>query len=261
VVPRIHARRHAFILQNPDRRVIFLIPYEREFTLIGTTDVEVADTEFAPSIAPDETDYLCAAASRYTERPITREQVVWSYAGVRPLYDDGSRNPSAVTRDYHLLLDDGPDGRSPPLLSVFGGKITTYRRLAEQALDRLSRRFPGTRAWTHMEPLPGGDFRGRSFTEVFDDCVRRHPGLPAPWLARLLRRHGTLAETIIGDATSESGLGEKFGGGLYQRELDHLVEHEWAREDDDVLWRRTKCGLHMSAAQRSRVQDYLSRVA
>jgi D-erythritol 1-phosphate dehydrogenase len=261
VVPRIHAQRHAFILQNPDRRVIFLIPYEREFTLVGTTDVAVGEGDFEARISADEIDYLCAAASRYTERPVTRGQVVWSYSGVRPLYDDGSRDPSAVTRDYHLLLDEGGDERAAPLLSVFGGKITTYRRLAEHALAKLSRRFPGTRAWTHTEPLPGGDFGGRSFTEVFDDCVRRHPGLPAPWLARLLRRHGTLAERIIGRAASESGLGEKFGGGLYQCELDHLVEHEWAREDDDVLWRRTKCGLHMSPAQRSRVQDYLSRIA
>jgi glycerol-3-phosphate dehydrogenase len=260
VVPRIHARRHAFILQNPDRRVIFLIPYEREFTLVGTTDVAVGETDFASAISAEEVDYLCGAASRYTERPITREQVVWSYSGVRPLYDDGSRNPSAVTRDYHLLLDEGADGRGAPLLSVFGGKITTYRRLAEHAMAKLSRRFPGTRAWTHSEPLPGGDFRGRTFTQIFDDCVRAHPGLPAPWLARLLRRHGTLAESIIGAATSESGLGEKFGGGLYQREVDWLVANEWAREEDDVLWRRTKCGLHMSPAQRSRVQDYLSRV-
>jgi glycerol-3-phosphate dehydrogenase len=259
VVPRIHSKRHAFILQNPDRRVIFLIPYEREFTLVGTTDVEVADEDFAPVISASEVEYLCAAASRYTERPITPERVVWSYSGVRPLYDDGSRDPSAVTRDYHLLLDEGPDGRGAPLVSVFGGKITTYRKLAEHVLAKLSRRFPGTRAWTHAEPLPGGDFGGRGFTGLFDDCVHRHPRLPAPWLARLLRRHGTLAETIIGGAASEAGLGEYFGGGLYQRELDYLVANEWAREDDDVLWRRTKCGLHMSEAQRSRVQDYLSR--
>ena len=260
VVPRIHAKRHAFILQNPDRRVIFLIPYEREFTLVGTTDVAVGDDEFEARISPGEIEYLCAAASRYTERPIAPGQVVWSYSGVRPLYDDGSRDPSAVTRDYHLLLDEDSAGGAP-LLSVFGGKITTYRRLAEHAMEKLARRFPGTRAWTHAEPLPGGDFRGRGFAEVFDDCVRRHPGLPAPWLARLLRRHGTLADAVIGDASSRSDLGEDFGGGLFQREVDHLVAHEWAREDDDVLWRRTKCGLHMSPAQRSRVRDYLSRIA
>jgi glycerol-3-phosphate dehydrogenase len=180
---------------------------------------------------------------------------------VRPLYDDGSRDPSAVTRDYHLLLDEGPDGRGAPLLSVFGGKITTYRKLAEQAMQKLARRFPGTRAWTRAEPLPGGDFGGRSFTQLFDDCVRAHPGLPARWLARLLRRHGTLAESVIGGAASESALGENFGGGLYRREIDWLVANEWARAEDDVLWRRTKCGLHMTPEQRSRVQDYLSRTA
>jgi glycerol-3-phosphate dehydrogenase len=259
VVPRLYQGEQAYLLQSADGRIVFIIPFEERFSLIGTTEVAVDAMPGKLAILPTETLYLRRVVASFLERSYEDADVVWSYAGVRALYDDGSKDLSAVTRDYVLELDGGK--ATPPLLSVFGGKITTYRRLAEQALDRLSRRFPGTRAWTHMEPLPGGDFRGRSFTEVFDDCVRRHPGLPAPWLARLLRRHGTLAETIIGDATSESGLGEKFGGGLYQRELDHLVEHEWAREDDDVLWRRTKCGLHMSAAQRSRVQDYLSRVA
>ena len=257
VVPRIHAMRHAFLLQNPDRRVIFLIPYEREFTLIGTTEVPVPEGETAPRITGDEIAYLCRAASRYTERPITPEQVVWSYSGVRPLYDDGSENPSAVTRDYHLLLDE--DG--PPLLSVFGGKITTYRRLAEHALARLSKRFPGTRAWTQAEPLPGGDFGGRSFGDWVDDFRRRHSSLPPRWLARLLRRHGTLAERIIGEATSEARLGRNFGGGLYECELRYLMQEEWAREADDVLWRRTKCGLHMSEAQRRDVQDGMSAMA
>jgi glycerol-3-phosphate dehydrogenase len=256
VVPRIHAQRHAFILQNPDRRVIFLIPYEREFTLIGTTDVAVSEQELTPKIAQEEIEYLCRAASRYTEMAITPESVAWSYSGVRPLYDDGSADPSAVTRDYHLLLDEG-DGA--PLLSVFGGKITTYRRLAEHALARLAKRFPDTRPWTHTEPLPGGDFGGRSFTALVEEFQRRHPTLPPLWLARLVRRHGVLAEAILGGAQRESDLGRNFGGGLYERELRHLLEHEWAREADDVLWRRTKCGLHMSAAERVAVREYLAR--
>jgi len=143
VVPRIHAERHAFILQNPDRRVIFMIPYERQFTLVGTTDVPVTRDDFRARITRKEIEYLCTAASRYSDKPITPGTVVWSYSGVRPLYDDGSENPSAVTRDYHLLLDKGAWPDDPPLLSVFGGKITTYRRLAEQAMAKLAERFPG----------------------------------------------------------------------------------------------------------------------
>jgi glycerol-3-phosphate dehydrogenase len=257
VVPRIHARRHAFILQNPDRRVIFLIPYEREFTLIGTTDVPSSENDLGARISDDEIDYLCGAASRYTGRPITRESVAWSYSGVRPLYDDGSTNPSEVTRDYHLLLDEGNGADAAPLVSVFGGKITTYRRLAEHALDKLAKRFPGTRPWTHSEPLPGGDFGARSFADLVQEFQRAHPTLPPLWLVRLLRRHGTLAREIVGTARRESDLGRDFGGGLYECELRYLVEREWAREADDVLWRRTKCGLHMSAPQRAAVRDYL----
>jgi glycerol-3-phosphate dehydrogenase len=261
VVPHIHGERHAFILQNPDRRVIFLIPYERDYTLVGTTDVSVTRDDFRSRISREEIAYLCEAASRYTESPITPGMVVWSYSGVRPLYDDGSENPSEVTRDYHLLLDTGerPDG--PPLVSVFGGKITTYRRLAERVMEKLSRRFPEARPWTHKEPLPGGDLGARSFRGLLLDYRRRFPRLPKQWLARLLRRHGTLAEEIIGGAHEESMLGENFGGGLYECELQYLVEREWVREADDAVWRRTKCGLHMSAAQQVQVREWLSKRA
>jgi glycerol-3-phosphate dehydrogenase len=261
VVPRIHGERHAFILQNPDRRVIFLIPYEREYTLVGTTDVPVTRDDFRARISREEIAYLCEAASRYTQTPITPGMVVWSYSGVRPLYDDGSEDPSAVTRDYHLLLDTGerPDG--PPVLSVFGGKITTYRRLAERVMEKLSGRFPGTRPWTHAEPLPGGDLGGRSFRGLLLDYRRRFPRLPKLWLARLLRRHGTLAEEIIGEAREERALGIDFGGGLHECELRYLVEREWVREADDALWRRTKCGLHMSAAQKAQVREWLAKRA
>ena len=261
VVPRIHEKRHAFILQNPDRRVIFLIPYEREYTLIGTTEVPVSERELRPHVSRDEIAYLCDAASRYTTMKITPGMVLWGYSGVRALYDDGSENPSAVTRDYHLLLDTGPDPGGPPLLSVFGGKITTYRRLAEHALEKLAGRFPGTRPWTHSEALPGGDFAGRSFHAQLLDHRRRFPRLPKLWLARLLRRHGTLAHEIIGPARTEQGLGENFGGGLYECEVRYLIEHEWARDADDVLWRRTKSGLHMTAAQRTRLREYMAEKA
>jgi glycerol-3-phosphate dehydrogenase len=254
VVPRIHDMRYAYILQNPDRRVVFMIPYEREFTLIGTTDVQVAQQDLPAAISADELGYLCAAASRYSARPITAEQVVWSYSGVRPLYDDGKADPSAITRDYVLLLDE----QGPPLLSIFGGKITTYRKLAEQVMDRLARWIPAHRPWTHTEALPGGDFGGRDFSEVLGAYRARYPGLDPHWLARLLRRHGTLSGEILDNAKSGSDLGEDFGGGLYERELAYLVEHEWARSAEDVLWRRTKCGLHMSEVQRRRVAERMA---
>jgi D-erythritol 1-phosphate dehydrogenase len=259
VVPRIHEERHAFILQNPDKRVIFMIPYERQYTLVGTTDVPVTRDDFRAKITRKEIEYLCEAASRYAQKQITPGMVVWSYSGVRPLYDDGAENPSAVTRDYHLLLDIGTQPDDAPLLSVFGGKITTYRRLAEQAMEKLAVRFPGKPAWTHTEALPGGDLDGRTFRGLLLDVRARHPRLPRAWLARLLRRHGSLAGDIIGDAKTERGLGRNFGGGLYEREIAYLVKHEWACDAEDVLWRRTKCGLHMSAAEKTAVREHLAK--
>jgi len=254
VVPRIHDKRHAYILQNSDRRVVFLLPYEREFTLIGTTDVQLAEQDLPATISPEEVAYLCAAASRYSARAITPDEVVWSYSGVRPLYDDGKTDPSAITRDYELLLDE----QGPPLLSVFGGKITTYRKLAEHVMDKLARWIPAHRPWTHTEPLPGGDFGGRDYAAVLGEYRARYSGLDPHWLARLLRRHGTLSAKILDNAKTEAELGENFGGGLYERERAYLIEHEWARAADDVLWRRTKCGLHMSEAQRRRVAERMS---
>ena len=257
VVPRIHDKRHAYILQNPDRRIIFLIPYEREFTLIGTTDVAVGESEQRPEISKEEIAYLCDAASRYTRRPVTPQNVVWAYSGVRPLYDDGTTDPSAVTRDYHFELDAGAQSAAAPLLSIFGGKITTYRKLAEHALEKLAPWFPAKRGWTHAEALPGGDFGGRDFRAVLVDIRVRRPGLDRQWLARLLRRHGTLADALLGEAKTVADLGEAFGGGLFEREVRYLVEHEWAREAEDVLWRRTKCGLHMTPKERARVADFM----
>jgi glycerol-3-phosphate dehydrogenase len=257
VVPRLHERAHAYILQNPDKRVVFMIPYEERFTEIGTTDVVVADPDEPPRISRDETEYLCAAASRYASRAVTPADVVWSWSGVRPLYDDGSADPSDITRDYHFVVDT--DG--PPLLSIFGGKITTYRKLAEHALDRLEHWLPGGGPWTARAPLPGGDFGGASFADVLAAYRARYPNLDAHWLERLLRRHGLCAAEILGDVRAPADLGESFGGGLYERELAYFLEREWAREPDDVLWRRTKCGLHMTPAERERVAERLRAVA
>jgi glycerol-3-phosphate dehydrogenase len=183
--------------------------------------------------------------------------VVNTWSGVRPLYDDGTDDPSAITRDYRFVLDEN----GPPLLSIFGGKLTTYRKLAEAALAKLAQWFPDRRPWTERAPLPGGDFSGTSFDELVAAYCGRYPRLDAGWLRRLLRRHGTCAAEILDDVRTEGDLGESFGGGLYERELAYLVDREWARTPEDVLWRRTKCGLHMTAAQRARVADFLGVTA
>jgi glycerol-3-phosphate dehydrogenase len=254
VVPRIHDRVHAYILQNPDQRVVFMVPYEERFTEIGTTDVAVESPDEAPVCSRAEIDYLCAAVSRYTLRPVTPDAIVATWSGLRPLYDDGAADPSAITRDYHFVLDD--DG--PPLLSVFGGKLTTYRRLAEAALDRLARWFPDCKPWTATAPLPGGDFGGASFSDLVAAYRGRYPALDPRWLERLLRRHGSCAAEILGDARAEGDLGESFGGGFYARELGFLVDREWASTPEDVLERRTKCGLGMTEAQRRRVAEAMA---
>jgi glycerol-3-phosphate dehydrogenase len=250
VVPKLYEGDHAFITQNADGRVVFIIPYEEQFSLIGTTDVATDDADDGtPSEA--EVDYLCRAVARYFARPVDRPSVIWSYAGVRPLHDDGSRDPSAVTRDYALrLYDEG----GAPVLSVFGGKITTYRRLAEQVLEQLAPYFPALKGrWTDREALPGSNFASRA--EARQRVSERYRTLPDIVVRGVFRRHGELASEVLGDGM----IGEHYGGGLTERELHYLVAHEWALSAEDVLWRRTKCGLHMSAAQRARVAEVLGR--
>jgi glycerol-3-phosphate dehydrogenase len=257
VVPRQFPGQHAFILQNDDKRIVFLIPYEGDFTLIGTTDIEVRDAPGAAAISPEEIDYLCRAANRYLAKPIAPGDVVWSYAGVRPLYDDGQSDPSAVTRDYTLVLDVAYP--QAPLLSVFGGKITTYRRLAESVLDKLKPSYPNmTGSWTGTKPLPGGEMPGADFEAFLRGLVAQYAGLPPDYLRALARRHGASATKILGEAKFTADLGAHFGSTLYAREIDYLVANEWAAQADDVLWRRTKCGLHMTQAERDAVAAYLA---
>ena len=261
VVPRVHAGEHAYILQNSDKRIVFVIPYQDRYSLIGTTDVAVDEYE-QPRISEEETGYLIALANAYLERPISRADVVWSYSGVRPLYDDGTSDPSAITRDYVLkvdALDEAVDGGRAPVLSIYGGKITTYRKLAEAALAVLTPHFPGMKAaWTATEVLPGGDLPGGDRAAFVAGLGARHPGIGADTLRGIARRHGTLAAQVLGDARSAADLGEDFGAGLTAREVDWMIEHEWARTADDVLWRRSKCGLPMTPAQRERVAAYVS---
>ena len=255
IVPRVHAEPHAYILQNSDKRIVFIIPFEQNFSLIGTTDVPVVEYQ-APSISADEIDYLCSIANAYLARPIAAADIVWTYSGVRPLYDDGSEDPSAVTRDYVLKLD-ASDGRAP-LLSIFGGKITTYRKLAEHALGQLRPFFTQMRpGWTDRQPLPGGDLPPGGLASYERSLAARYTGLPANLLAALARRHGTRTPRILADARAPADLGTHFGHTLYAAEIDYLVAQEWAIEADDVLWRRTKCGLHLSAAEHAAVAAYL----
>jgi len=257
VVPRVHAGAHACLFQNADGRVLFAIPYEGRYTLVGTTDRPVDSVAEAHTVGDDEVDYLLAAVNRFLARPLSRADVVWSYSGVRALVDDGADKPSAVTRDYRLELDlqDGA-----PLLSVYGGKLTTYRRLAEAALQRLAGPM-GLSAgpWTATEPLPGAPGApGAPGTppapgdreSALQTLLHRHPALPQPLLEGLFARHGTLVDELLAGAQDEAGLGHHHGGGLWDCEVRWCRTHEWARQPEDVLWRRTKAGLHMSAAER-----------
>jgi len=253
VLPKLYEGEHAFILQNDDRRVIFMIPYGDLHTLVGTTDIAVADEDAPPQASAEEVAYLCRGVNRYLARAARPEDVIWQYAGVRPLYDDGTADPSAVTRDYTLRVDD--EAGHAPVLSVFGGKITTYRRLAEQAVDKLAPYFPGLKpAWTARVPLSGSDFGGVPRAEARDAFFGSHPHIPEATLRPIFRRHGTHAQAVVGDGN----LGEDFGAGLTEREMRYFVEREWAQTAEDVLWRRTKTGLLMTQAQRERVAQVLA---
>jgi glycerol-3-phosphate dehydrogenase len=252
VLPRLYEGAHAFILQNDDRRVVFMIPYEDRFTLVGTTDVDFDGDPAEVAASDAEVDYLCRAAGRYLARPPQPTEVLWRYAGVRPLYDDGSQDPSAITRDYTLRVDD-QHGKAP-VLSVFGGKITTYRRLAEHALEKLAAYFPAMKAaWTARAALPGSDYGNREAAKR--EVWERYPQVARNVLQGVFRRHGTLATQVLGDGN----LGEYYGAGLTECELAYLKQREWASSAEDVLWRRTKCGLRMSEAQRNRVRQVLGR--
>jgi len=253
VTKRLFQGDHAYIFQNADDRIIFAIPYERDYTLIGTTDVpyqpSAKNGEWEVKASAEEIAYLCDATSEYLEHDITPADVQWTYSGVRPLYDDRSEDASAVTRDYVLQLDRmGDDIGGSPLLSVYGGKITTSRKLAEHVLEKLTDDFPGLgKSWTRTAHLPGGEIANADFDAFFAKLQAAHPDVEARQLHRLARAYGTRAAKIL-----EDGLGRIFGAGVYgpglcEAEVDYLIETEWAEAADDVLWRRTKLGLHMSA--------------
>ena len=249
VLPRIAGADDAYMLQSPDGRVVFALPFEERFTIIGTTDVPFTGDPAAAAISPEEETYLLELASRFFRQPLTREAVLWSYAGVRPLYDDQAASASAVSRDYRLDLDVRRG--QPPMLSVYGGKVTTYRRLAEAALGRLAPHLRAVGdAWTRGSPLPGGDIAGGDFDHFLARLHGRYPRFAHEHLRRLARRHGTIALDILGDARVPADMGRHFGAGLTEREVAHFKQREWARTPEDVLWRRSKTGLHLQPAER-----------
>ncbi|MFC5739923.1 glycerol-3-phosphate dehydrogenase [Dyella tabacisoli] len=254
VVPRLFDHSYAYIFQQPDRRIVFAIPYERDFTLIGTTDVEYHADPAKPHIAADETVYLCEAANRYFKRTIAPADVAWSYSGVRPLLDDEHGNASEVTRDYLLELDE----HGAPLLNVFGGKLTTYRKLAEEAVDRLAPLLGVHQPdWTGKgHPLPGGD--DGDLPKLLMQLQVSQPWLPSDLAWRWIHTYGTRTAEVLGDTGDLDGLGEHFGAGLYGIEVDYLRRREWATTAEDVLWRRTKLGLRIDPSGVSRLQAYLS---
>ena len=258
IVARRWPGEQAYIFQNRDGRIQFAIPYQDNFTLIGTTDLLVGDDERAhPTISDAEVDYLCEGVNAFLAEPVSRADVVGCYAGVRPLYDDGSTDAKAITRDYVLNL--GGDAR-PQALSVFGGKLTTYRRLAEHALDKLRPWLPVMRpAWTDLEPLPGGDLPGRDAAAFTATVRQRWPFLDEAQARRMVRAYGTRIDMVLGQAQARADLGEDFGGGLSAAEIDYLCTHEWARTAEDILWRRTKLGLVVPQGTADKITAYLGK--
>ena len=254
VVPAMFEHEDSYLFQNTDGRVIFAIPYEQHFTLIGTTDVAYEGNPAEATASAEEIQYLCDAVNRYFKQDITPEDVVWTYSGVRALYDESEEeNVSAVSRDYSLDLDDG----AAPLLSVFGGKITTYRTLARQAVDRIAPLLGAEITdWTGKEALPGGDIPNEDFDAYLQTLQQSRPWLPADMRWRLARNYGTEVERMLGDAASLDDLGEHFGADLYEAELRYLKRYEWAMTAEDAIWRRTKLGLMLDPAQRERVDAW-----
>jgi glycerol-3-phosphate dehydrogenase len=255
VTKKLFDHDRCYFFQGTDGRIIFAIPYEQDFTLIGTTDKDHKAPPGEVRCTDEERDYLCAFASQYFARPVTAADVVWTYAGVRPLYNDGAKSATAATRDYVLSLDD----KGPPLLNVFGGKITTYRRLAESALAKLAPYFPKAKgAWTARVPLPGGDFPVGDVARLVAALQRDHGFLTDYWAARLVRAYGSEAGTVLGGATTAADLGQDFGATLTEAEVRWLMKHEFARAAADVVWRRTKLGLRLTAEQVAALDAFMA---
>ncbi len=254
VVPRLFDHEFAYIFQAPDRRIVFAIPYEHEYTLIGTTERDYKDDLATPAIEAPEVDYLLAMSNRYFQRELSPSDVRWSFAGLRPLLADPADVATSVTRDYVLDVEE----HGPPLLSIYGGKLTTYRRLAEDVIDKLAARLGWSRKhWTAAATLPGGDMRGADFGAFRDELGKTYPRLPATLLDRLAAAYGTRVDRILGVARSTLELGEEVLPGLHQREIEYLRSEEWAVTAEDILYRRSKLALHYPADAAARLDDWL----
>ncbi len=263
VLPRLYAHDRCFIFQNTDGRIVFTIPYEGKFTLVGTTDHDFSGDPAQVAASDQEIAYLCDLVSHYFKAKVTPADVVWSYSGVRPLYDNGTSEAQKATRDYVFEVDRL---RGAPLLSIFGGKITTYRRLAEAALDKIAGQIgapaaPGGQSagWTGRSALPGGQFAPGGVAAEARKLITRYPFLTEGAAARLIRLYGTRAAEVLGEASAEADLGQAFGEGLTAREVDYLIRKEWVREAEDILFRRTKLGLHLSSTEQAALRDYIGQ--
>jgi glycerol-3-phosphate dehydrogenase len=255
VVPKLYGHDRAYMFQNSDGRIVFVIPYQDDFTLIGTTDRDYDGDPAKVKASAEEIKYLCDSVSEYLTNPVTPEDVIWTYSGVRPLYDDGASEAKAATRDYVFELDT-PGGA--PLLSIYGGKITTYRRLAEEALERLSpylrsatprEDFKAREGWTAKSPLPGGDMDVSAISALTAELIRSYPFLASAHANRLAHAYGTRATKLLGNAKSLVDLGQSFGATLTESEVRYLMASEWARTAEDVVWRRSKLGLRLSPVE------------
>ena len=257
VVPKLYDHAGAYIFQHRDGRVFFAIPFETDYTLIGTTDVDYQGDPADAEASGAEITYLCQAMGNYFDRAVTPADVLWSFAGVRPLYGDNERDASSLSRDYKLDLDTRRFGA--PVLSVIGGKLTTYRRLAEEVMERLATYTPSAgRDWTEREPLPGGDLGEAGLAGLQSDMKREYAWLDDELTDRLCRAYGSRARVILEGARSETDLGVDFGAGLYEREVAYLMAHEWARSAEDILWRRSKLGLRLDQSQREALADWMA---
>ncbi len=255
VTKRLFDHDRCYFFQGTDGRIIFAIPYQEDFTLIGTTDQEHTHADVAPSCTDEEAQYLCDFASNYFKKPIVMDDIVWRYSGVRPLYDDGASSAQAATRDYVLNLDDA----GAPVLNIFGGKITTYRKLAEAAMAKLVPFFPeATAPWTAGVAMPGGDFEVHQVGDKIASLQSGYPFLTDAWAKRLIRAYGTEAMQVLGDAKKVADLGEDFGATLTGAEVDWLMDKEYARTAADVVWRRSKLGLRLTEQQIAAIDSYMS---